>query len=635
MNGNRQLLEEQLAVLTDPKERIDLENHIAFGMRDSDARNSIEKSHQVLELANSLTPPYLKGIADAHYNIGTKHTLTGNPDIGLPHLHKAEEIYIELNDPLGMARVNILKSNYFWNRGEVNSAMELIFSGLKLVETYDDPVTHGFGHYFLGTFYSDMFELDNSLRHLAQARDYFEQANHSEGVARSHNSTTLAYRRKEEFDKALHHGKISLEIYKISGNPIGLARSLNDLGTLLVDTGDVDNGIEMLFESLEIRKNVSSKQAVITTLTELGLAYYKKGDKYNAIDFLNQARTLTTEINSRVKLVRILKALSKIEKDENRFESALALLEEAYQVESQQIRSDAETRVKNIETRLEAEKRISEAEIERLKTIELKRAYDQIEEKSQNITDSIRYAKNIQSAILPGNELFPDCEVDSFVFFSPRDIVSGDFYWARRKDNVAQVAVIDCTGHGVPGALMSMLGFSLINQNIDSVPIEKPGLILDLLREGIVNALKQDQTNGTSDGMDVSFINLDLEKGQLYFAGANRPAIIVDPNNGTAREIKGDKFPAGIHPSFSDHDFAHHSIPFSKGEILYLFTDGYPDQFGGPRGKKFMYKHFRDLLFEISHLPLNEQKQILEEKFFSWKGDLEQVDDVTVVGIKL
>lgn len=255
---------------------------------------------------------------------------------------------------------------------------------------------------------------------------------------------------------------------------------------------------------------------------------------------------------------------------------------------------------------------------------------DQIAYQKKHITDSIHYALRIQRAILPSLELFTD-EIEHFVLYKPRDIVSGDFYWVYKFDHNWIIIVADCTGHGVPGAFMSMLGVSFLNEIIINKKIYKPDLILNSLRQNIIYSLKQMETQSeVKDGMDITVCVLNTESGVLEWAGANNPLFIVQ--NGQLEQIKGDKMPVAIHDIMEP--FSVHSFKLSKGDSFYTFSDGYVDQFGGQNQKKFLVKNFKEIIMSIQESSMLEQGRRLDEVFEDWKKDVEQVDDVTVIGIR-
>ncbi|MBI5218271.1 MAG: SpoIIE family protein phosphatase [Bacteroidia bacterium] len=268
-----------------------------------------------------------------------------------------------------------------------------------------------------------------------------------------------------------------------------------------------------------------------------------------------------------------------------------------------------------------------------------------VEEKNLEITDSIRYARRIQSAVLPSEEYVGHVLTDYFILFKPKDIVSGDFYWLFRKNNLLLLTAADCTGHGVPGAFMSMLGLSFLTEIVNRPDITTTNQVLDELRINIIRSLQQKGVTGEQkDGMDISFCCLNLETNTLQYSGANNPLYLLSKNEDPQSdgkpvlvEIKPDKMPVAIH----DHmpPFARQEISLKKGDTFYLLSDGYEDQFGGPKGKKFKSSQFKQLLLEMYHLPMKEQGEFLDMTIEKWKTGFdafyEQTDDVTVIGVRV
>jgi len=268
-------------------------------------------------------------------------------------------------------------------------------------------------------------------------------------------------------------------------------------------------------------------------------------------------------------------------------------------------------------------------------SIILRQAFSIIEQKNLNITSSIKYAQRIQQAILPSAELIAKLIPESFIIFKPKDIVSGDFYWLDHKEeNIICFAAVDCTGHGVPGAFMSIHAFNLLDKAFNGHNLSTPSRILDFLSENIHKTLQQkDNDNSVKDSMDISLCSYNGQNGMLQYAGANQSLIICRKEK--LMEIKPDKHPVG----FSYHNekflYRNHEIQTEKEDIIYIFTDGFADQFGGAHNKKFLIKNLKEMLTEIAVLPLHAQKIHLEDAFIQWKGDNEQVDDVLVIGIKI
>ncbi len=276
-----------------------------------------------------------------------------------------------------------------------------------------------------------------------------------------------------------------------------------------------------------------------------------------------------------------------------------------------------------------------ESELTRLvneRTHELEIKNEEITLKNREITDNLNYAKRIQAAILPDINTIYKSFPQSFVLYLPKDIVSGDFFSFFNKNKFAIIIAADCTGHGVTGAFLSMIGNFLLNQIISEKEKTDPGNILDLLHEEMITALKQ-RNNESTDGMDVSICIVDFEKNILRFAGANRPLWLV--RNNELIVYAPNKFPIGGLQIFHDQKFNNHEINLQKNDTFYIFTDGYADQFGGENGKKLMTKKLKEILMSIQHLNMINQKKFLEDFFRQWKGENEQVDDVLVIGVRL
>jgi len=265
---------------------------------------------------------------------------------------------------------------------------------------------------------------------------------------------------------------------------------------------------------------------------------------------------------------------------------------------------------------------------------EISRQREELVMKNKNITDSILYAKRIQIALLPSSDSFRAILPDSFVLFKPKDIVSGDFYWINQHGNKIYVAAVDCTGHGVPGAFVSIIGFELFRKITASKQGSNPAMILDTLNENFSEIFSDGEQVYLNDGMDLSLCILDLKEKSLDYSGAFNPLYLV--RNETIIEVKADRFSIGadVHYTNDRKLFKSHKIFLQANDVIYIFSDGYADQFGGPDGKKFKYRRFRHLLLTIHKLPMEKQRSILDASIEEWKGGMDQVDDILVIGIK-
>ncbi|MES2589460.1 MAG: tetratricopeptide repeat protein [Bacteroidota bacterium] len=257
-----------------------------------------------------------------------------------------------------------------------------------------------------------------------------------------------------------------------------------------------------------------------------------------------------------------------------------------------------------------------------------------LEEKSKEITDSIKYAERIQGAILPPEQKWNYILPNSFILNKPKDILSGDFYWIAETENQIFVAAADCTGHGVPGALISIVNFNLLNKAVLERGLHSPSEILDAVNMWLTESLNQTTDESSiKDGMDISLISIDKRNGKILFSGANNPLYIF--SNNELIEVKADKFPVGAYVNEDVRFFSNKEILANFNDTIYLFSDGYADQFGGPNGKKYKYKQFKETLFKAKELPIEKQKDFLHKEYRAWRGKLEQTDDILIIGIQI
>lgn len=291
--------------------------------------------------------------------------------------------------------------------------------------------------------------------------------------------------------------------------------------------------------------------------------------------------------------------------------------------------------------KLEADKRRLEkiveertAEVVKQKN-EIEEKNKEIEQKNKDITDSIYYAKRIQDSILPSTSIIADVNVELGIYFKPKDIVSGDFYFIKhiKNANILILAAADCTGHGVPGAFMSMLGISLLNEIVIKPEVNHTDIVLNELREGVIKSLNQEGKEfETKDGMDIALIAYDYKNKIVEFSGANNPLYLI--RNGELFEYKADKMPIGLYDRKQDM-FSRTEITVQKDDVLYIFSDGFADQFGGEKEKKYLYKRFKEFLLSIYSFPMTEQTVLLEKEILEWRGKIEQIDDHIVIGIRI
>lgn len=268
------------------------------------------------------------------------------------------------------------------------------------------------------------------------------------------------------------------------------------------------------------------------------------------------------------------------------------------------------------------------------RTLKIEKQKEEIEEQKKHIMDSIYYARRIQNAILPSFSLIDNHVKNYFILYLPKDIVSGDFYWMHEVDGLYMMAAVDCTGHGVPGAFMSIVGYNQLNFAVNVKKARTAGTILDELNQGVISTLNENKSdNSIKDGMDMALCVFDFEAKRVEFAGANNPLVMIRDNQ--VVKYKGDRFPIGAFEGGNNQQFKNNEIDLHEGDCFYLSSDGYADQFGGPDGKKFMFRRFEELLLEIHNQPMESQKELLLKRLLDWRGKNDQVDDILVIGIKV
>lgn len=411
-------------------------------------------------------------------------------------------------------------------------------------------------------------------------------------------------------------------------------------GILLSKFGKFQEALVWFDRVLEgVKGNEGFENLKFNILKSKGILYFDWHKYEESILILQEAEQFGKKIKSPIVHAIVFEYLSKCYEILGEHEKSLQNLKKNIELQKQVFQQSLNVREKNILLRYEMEEAQRDNELYRLKNIDLVLANkeiaeqkQEIENKNKNITESIEYARNIQEGILPDPQLFRIFK-ESFVFYKPKDIIGGDFYWMTNKGDLAVLAVADCTGHGVPGALMSMIGHNLLNQGVNEMGITEPDKILYFLNQGIHRIFNQNKAGRrTYDGMDIAVLTIDKSKGEVHFSSAMRPAFYFQ--RGELMKLEPNKNPIGGIEA-DDAIFTEQTIPYQPGDCFYLFSDGFADQFGGPDGRKFMMRRFRELIASIAHLPMKQQFEEIEQAFLGWQGLIEQVDDVLILGIRI
>ena len=477
-----------------------------------------------------------------------------------------------------------------------------------------------------------------------------------------------------DLDSALHYYKSALNLKEKNVDSVGIPYSLNNIAGIYFSKKNIKEGLTFIDRSSLIRGKLRDYFGIAENESLLGELYFSLNNNKEAKAHFLKSNVLCKKVECIDLLEKNMKLLSNVYANEKKFDSAYyyysgffviydSIYNQHKQKEILEMETIYETEKKEKEKQaLQSENQLSENTIKQQKVISYfiigglvivsflasfifsglkkqRKAYAIIskqkhivEEKHKEITDSINYAERIQRSFIATKEILYENLNDHFVFFKPKDVVSGDFYWVSKLTNGNfALATADSTGHGVPGAIMSLLNVTSLEKAIETYT--EPSDILNATRKIIVQRLKKDgSAEGGKDGMDCSLCVYDFKKKKLIVATANNPVWIVRGQE--IIEIKPDKMPVGKHDK-DNVSFTQQEIDLQKGDVVYTLTDGFPDQFGGEKGKKFMSKNLRELLSVNAQLPMSEQKEFLEQTFKNWVGNLEQVDDVTLIGVRI
>ena len=580
-------------------------------------------------------------------------------------LNKNKDLLIQTK-----AYKNIGLANYY--KGNYPATLDNYQRAIKIAEENNFNKELLSLYNLFGTFYKKQNNLKQASLSFERELKLATELKDSSFMASALNDLGLVYQLQIESNRALENYLQALKIYESIDDSVGMPYSLNYLSEVYANQGKFDQAIEVLDRALRIRQNLKDKIGVAININNIGEVYMLKGDHIKALKYFRESLELAESLKMAELTKHIYKMISDIYLQQRDFEKAyryyslhVSIKDSIYTEKNSRIVNELESKYqsekkqKQIEL-LSKDQKVKEAEVKNQKLIrntlivasciiillafyrarlkqkaneKLANAYHIIEEKNKDITDSIKYAKRIQEAILPSAKTIASLLPNSFILYKPKDIVSGDFYRVEGKDDQILFTAVDCTGHGVPGAFMSIVANNLLESSIKERSRLVPSEILNEVSTGLNKKLQAStDESAVKDGMDIALCVLKNNK-TLQFAGAYNPLWLIRGN--VLREIKGDKIPIGGFTGKEVKHFTNHEIALEAGDNIYIFTDGFADQFGGEKGKKFKYSRLKELLLEIHTKPMNEQKELLDRAFENWKGSLEQVDDVCLIGVKI
>jgi serine phosphatase RsbU (regulator of sigma subunit) len=602
----------------------------------------------------------------------------------------------QINYTEGVAESYNLKGIINRDQSNLKDALDNYLSALKLFEELKMPVKVAGIQNNIGLIYAEIKEYRTALAYYFKAEKINLAKKEKSRLAINYNNIATCYQKLNQFSSAQTYLQKSLLLRQEVADTVGMAMAYHNIGINHQLTDDKDSAIIFFNKSLSYLANMSENIGHAYNYLELGNTLLQQGKLKDAEKYLLSSLRITENSELEGLKVEVYKYLSvlyekqndfkkaftyqnlylaskeNVESDESKNEILKKELEYDFAKRQELQRKDAENRQTVAAAEIKSQKKLTTGAVIALIILSgliliVFRSYNQkrkandiiskqkeiVEHKNKEILDSINYAKYIQNALLPSDKVISDLEVDCFILFKPKDIVSGDFYWihnnptSKTNENEVYIAAVDCTGHGVPGALVSVVGNNGLNRCVKEFGIHDTGKILDKLSELVEETFEKSE-NELKDGMDISLLKIKSDTAasadnnvvHIQWSGANNPIWIIKNTisssgveNKELIEIKADKQPVG---KFEDRKlFTTNELTLKKGDRLYLFTDGYADQFGGPKGKKFKYRQLEELLLSTAHLDLEIQKQKLEDSFQDWKGNLEQVDDICIIGISI
>lgn len=566
----------------------------------------------------------------------------------------AANLFTKNKHKSGLAKCYTGMGVIYWYQGMYSQAQDYFNKNIKISTELNDDEGLAASYGNLAIIFDELSEPDSSLRYYKKALAIYLRSNNELQLSSCYDNMSLIYLQKRDFKNALEVHAKGFEIRKRTADTLGIMASMENLGSIYIKQNKPDKAIEVSNEVLKIAGRLNAKEDVKFALINLRDAYELKNDIKSAYAIQSQLMRLKDSLRNQDNMNQIAELEARFKNKEQEAELGEIKLQQKLNEqinESNNKRKDFWIVILVISgisflliltlifKRFKEKQKVAE-ELEMKNTaihkqkLIIDKAYAELAESNKDITDSIRYAQRIQVAIFPSDEKMMKLLPQSFVFFQPKDIVSGDFYWVENVGDTVYFALVDCTGHGVPGAFMSIVGENLLNKALFESKLKSPAEILNQVNIDLNLTLKQsDDYNVIRDGMEITLCTWNKKTNEFVFAGANH--ILYQISDKKLITHKGDKHPIGA--SYSDvlRKFNDVTISVKNGDYFYLTSDGFPDQFGGPKGKKFKYRQLEEKLVLFNVHEMSKQKELLSNCFNDWKGSLEQLDDVLVLGVKI
>jgi tetratricopeptide (TPR) repeat protein len=614
-----------------------------------EAREYFEKSGKIkIEIGDSI------GAGQSFNNTGIMYDIEGKPTEAIKLYLRAVEIYENLKDTnlvIGtMSNIGLI----YIGQKNYNEALKIYEKQKKLAKAINAEKLYGIALTSEGTAYDYLEKYDTAREHFLEALAIFMQLGDKPLIAQCYNNLSVNYELTDNDDKALEYALKAIKIKKEIGSYGKIAVSQIAAAKIYNKKGQYQKALGLFNEALENANNTGYLDYVIKAHKGLSISYenLNRFDKayFHQSEYITLSDSVTNKENT-----ELINNLEKKYQSERK-EQEIALLNKTNALKDVELeKADEESKRKSAQlygaiavgvvllilvgvVLKNSQQRRKNNMLLKQKNVEITEQKEIVEEQHKHIVDSIEYAKLIQTALLTSDEYWNQISKEHFVLLKPKDVVSGDFFWAfHTENNLAIWVAADCTGHGVPGAFMSMLGISFFNEIVVENGITAPSKILNTLRDKIIKALEQKGVDTQQkDGMDLALCVWDKNTNKLSYSGANNPLWIYRKQNNDYEliEHKADKQPVGLY-SGDLKPFSTTQIDLQEGDTIYTFSDGFADQFGGDKGKKLKTANFKKLLLSVQTETMQQQKETIDNLFEEWKGDLEQIDDVCVIGVRI
>ncbi|MCW3104385.1 MAG: protein serine/threonine phosphatase [Bacteroidetes bacterium] len=590
-------------------------------------------AREALELSRRIS--FQQGVCYSASAVGDYYYKQLNYAEGLKNYFTAADAGEKAGMHFQLCQIYNVMGIMYSNQDRKDQALKYFLKVAKIAEEHKYRKRLAVSYNNIGICYKDLGRYTDAKKYYAMALEQFEQMDYKTGIGSTSSNLGIISHMLKDDEAALRHYKMAMEAFRSINDTVSEAGIYSNIGELYKDQKQYAKSLGYYMSALEKAKKFNNVPFTDDAYEGLSKLYAVTGDYEKAYSYNQLHLKLKDSMNNEEGMRQVQEMEKRLENEKQ--EKEIQILKQNKEIQDLKVSSQS-ARLRQNSILISAV--LSVLLIVLLMSFFIYKAYKQIKrtnvelaEKKKEIQDSINYAKNIQEAMLPDVQVLKRYFPEGFGLFMPKDVVSGDFYWFSELNGRLYFAVADCTGHGVPGGFMSMIGIDKLNQALNDKKLEGPGDLLAFLNAGIKQALKQTADSSLSrDGMDIAVCSFDKDTLQLRYAGANRPLWLV--RNNELIEHKATKASIG---GFTEDEqrYGESSIQLQKGDALYLFSDGYADQFGGPKRKKFMTKQLKQVIIENHSIPMSKQEERFKKIFDDWKGDAGQVDDVLLFGVRI